>query len=321
MNVAFGSYAMNWRGKIQMNNDYLTRIFYIILMGFGFPIMRYMSVHFDTLNNNAVRFLSGGLLFMLICLFKFKDEIKKIIEKPVIILKLLLLGVFMTGNMYFFINGLKHTSALAGSIFGILAMPLAVIMAAIFYKDERERVKKVHFYVGSFFAVIGSLVFVIFGNSSGGGTDFFKGALFLSTAIFIQSIQNLIVKNVSKKLHAIVISASTAMFSGIIYLLLAVNTGTILKLQEVSTGLIIGLSLAGIYGMLTGMLLAFYIVQKQGIVTFNIIQLVIPLSTAIVGYFTLGERIGMYQGVGAVIVVFGCIIALKNTSVRKVNFY
>ena len=295
-----------------MNNDYFIRIFYIILMGFGFPIMRFMSIHFEIINNNAVRFLAGGFLFILICIFKFRDEFKKIKEEPILILKLLLLGCFMTGNMYFFMNGLKNTSALAGSIFGILAMPLAIIMAAIFFKDERDRVKQKNFYIGSILAVIGSLLFVIYGNKAGGSSDFLKGALFLGTAIFIQSVQNLVVKNVAKKLHAIVISASTATLSGIIYLTIAIQSGKIVQLSEVSQGLLIGLALAGVYGMLTGMLMAFYIVQKQGVVVFNILQLVIPLSTAIVGYFTLGEKINFIQGIGAIVVVLGCIFALKK---------
>lgn len=295
-----------------MNNDYFIRIFYIILMGFGFPIMRFMSIHFETINNNAVRFLAGGFLFILICIFKFRDEFKKIKEEPILILKLLLLGCFMTGNMYFFMNGLKNTSALAGSIFSILAMPLAIIMAAIFFKDERDRVKEKNFYIGSILAVVGSLLFVIYGNKAGGSSDFLKGALFLGTAIFIQSVQNLVVKNIAKKLHAIVISASTATLSGIIYLTIAIQSGKIVQLSEVSQGLLIGLALAGVYGMLTGMLMAFYIVQKQGVVIFNILQLVIPLSTAIVGYFTLGEKINFLQGIGAIVVVLGCIFALKK---------
>ena len=300
-----------------MNNDYIIRIFYIVLMGFGLPIMRFMSINFETVNNNAVRFLAGGFLFILICVFKFRGEFKKINKEPVLIIKLLLLGVLMTGNMYFFMNGLKYTSALTGSIFGILAMPLAVIMAAIFFKDERGRIKKKNFYIGSALAIAGSLLFVIYGNKVGGSSDFFKGSLLLGTAIFIQSIQNLVVKNVSKKLHSIVISASTATLSGIMYLAIAIRTGKVVQLSEVSGGLLLGLALAGIYGMLTGMLMAFYIVQKQGVVVFNILQLIVPLSTAIVGYFTLGEKINIIQGIGAMVVIFGCVFALREKEIRE----
>lgn len=299
-----------------MNNKNTMRILYIILMGFGLPIMRFMSMHFDTINNNAVRFLSGGFVFILISIFKFNGEFEKIKEEPILSFKLLLLGFLMTGNMYFYMNGLRYTSALTGSIFGILAMPLAVVMAALFYRDERGRVKQVNFYIGSILAVIGSLIFVIYGNKNGESSDFLKGALLLGIAILIQSFQNLVVKNVGKKLHSIVISASTATLSGIMYLSIAIQSGKITQLSEVGIGLLVGLALAGIYGMLTGMLMAFYIVQKQGVVIFNILQLIVPLSTAVVGYFTLGETINLIQGVGAVIVVLGCIFALKE---RKNN--
>ncbi len=299
-----------------MNNKNTMRILYIILMGFGLPIMRFMSMHFDTINNNAVRFLSGGSVFILISIFKFNGEFEKIKEEPILSFKLLLLGFLMTGNMYFYMNGLRYTSALTGSIFGILAMPLAVVMAALFYRDERGRVKQVNFYIGSILAVIGSLIFVIYGNKNGESSDFLKGALLLGIAILIQSFQNLVVKNVGKKLHSIVISASTATLSGIMYLSIAIQSGKITQLSEVGIGLLVGLALAGIYGMLTGMLMAFYIVQKQGVVIFNILQLIVPLSTAVVGYFTLGETINLIQGVGAVIVVLGCIFALKE---RKNN--
>lgn len=302
-----------------MNNKNAMRVLYIILMGFSLPIMRFMSIRFDTINNNSIRFLSGGLVFILISVFKFSGEFKKIKEEPILILKLLLLGLLMTGNMYFYMNGLKYTSALTGSIFGILAMPLAVIMAAIFYRDERGRVKQVSFYAGSILAVIGSLIFVLSGNSSGESSDFIRGALLLGIAILIQSIQNLMVKNVGKKLHSIVISASTATLSGIMYLSIAVQSGKIAQLSEVSGGLLAGLALAGVYGMLTGMLMAFYIVQKQGVVVFNILQLIVPLSTAVVGYFTLGETINLIQGAGAVIVILGSIFALRErkTIVKK----
>ncbi|AVI95847.1 eamA-like transporter family protein [Haemophilus influenzae] len=252
------------------------------------------------------------MLFVIICLIKFRSELKKIISEPKIILYLFILGIFMTGNMFFFINGLKYTSALAGSIFGILAMPLAIIIAGIFFKDERDRIRQKEFYIGGLLAIIGSLIFVINSSNNDGNTDFFLGAIFLFTAIFIQSIQNLIVKKVAKKINAVVISASTATISGVLFLCLAFNTKQIYLLQYVGIGMLIGLVCAGFYGMLTGMLMAFYIVQKQGITVFNILQLLIPLSTAIIGYLTLDERINIYQGISGIIVIIGCVLALKR---------
>ena len=139
-------------------------------------------------------------------------------------------------------------------------------------------------------------------------SNFTLGALFLISAIFIQSIQNLIVKNISKDINSIVISAVTATMTGIIYLLIAINTGRICQLYETSTAMVIGLVFAGIYGMM----MAFYIVQKQGVVIFNSIQLIVPLSTAIVGCFILDEKITLLQCFGAIIVIFGCVIALKK---------
>lgn len=295
-----------------MNNPNAMRVLYVILMGFGLPIMRFMSLHFDTINNNAVRFLSGGFVFILIAVFKFSGEIKKIKKEPILIFNLLLLGLLMTGNMYFYINGLKYTSALTGSIFGILAMPLAVMMAAVFYRDERDRVKQANFYAGSILAVAGSLIFVFNGSQTGESSDFLTGSLLLGIAILIQSIQNLLVKHTGKKLHSIVISASTATLSGILYLSIAIQSGKITQLSQVGAGLLTGLALAGVYGMLTGMLMAFYIVQKQGVVVFNILQLIVPLSTAVVGYFTLGETINLMQGASVALVVLGCILALKE---------
>ena len=52
-------------------------------------------------------------------------------------------------------------------------------MAAIFFKDERNKIKQKKFYIGSILAFIGSLLFVLYGNKVWESLDFLKGTLFL----------------------------------------------------------------------------------------------------------------------------------------------
>lgn len=287
-------------------------LLYILLMGIGFPLMRYMSLHFDTFNNNAVRFLSGGVFLLLISLCKFRHEWQKLRQAPQLLPRLLLLALLMSANMYFFINGIQTTSALTASIFGVLAMPLAIFVAALVYVDERQRLKNRTFYLGSLLALLGSLLFVLFAEPDGTNSDFIRGAIFLALAILIQSWQNVLVKSVAKQLHTLVISTVVATLSGVIFLLLALYRGSVTQLQQVSDALLFGLGLAGIYGMLTGMLMAFYIVQKQGIVAFNLIQLLIPISAALMAYGLLDETIRFYQFLSAAMVILGCALALRT---------
>ncbi len=302
-----------------MNNNYKIRVLYVLSMGIGFPIMRFMSINFETIINSGLRLFSGGLIFILIAVFKFRSEFRRFFYEPILILELFFVSCLLTGNTYFFISGLRCTSALAGSIFGVLAMPLSTTMTAIFFKDERDKAKKKNFLIGSIMAIIGVLIFVIYGSNNSESINFLAGAVFLGIGISIQSIQNLFIKKIARKLPVIFISSPIAIFSGLIFLTIAVHTGEVFQLKQVAPTMVMCLILAGIYGTLTGMLLATYIMQKQGVVTFYLLKLLVPISTAVVGYLTLGEKINIYQGIGAIIVILGCVIALKKKTYQKIN--
>ncbi|MBS9776127.1 MAG: DMT family transporter [Fusobacterium sp.] len=295
-----------------MKKDYSLGIVYIILMGIGFPITRFLSLNLAVVVNNGVRLLSGGILLLVIIIFKFREELKKLIYEPILIFKLLLLVCFLSTNMYFGTEGIKNTSALAASIFGILAIPLAVITTSIFFEDEREKVKDKNFFIGSILALAGSLIFVLYGSQGGESSNFLKGSIFLGTAICIQSVQNLVVKSVAKKLNALVMTTIISILSGILYLSFAIQRKEIFQLKEINQGLLIFLVLAGIYGVLSSMLIPIRIMQTQGVVVFNMFRLLVPLSTAVAAYFTLGEKINLYQGLGAIIVVLGCVLATRK---------
>ena len=89
----------------------ISAIVYILFMGFGYPLIRYISTFFNTINTNALMFLSGGTLFALVSFFKFRNELFKLKDNLWIFPRILLIGCLTAGNMYCFVGGLSKTSS------------------------------------------------------------------------------------------------------------------------------------------------------------------------------------------------------------------
>lgn len=291
----------------------ISAIVYILFMGFGYPLIRYISTFFNTINTNALMFLSGGTLFALVSFFKFRNELFKLKDNLWILPRILLIGCLTAGNMYCFVGGLSKTSALAGSIFGILSMPFSVIMAAIFFLDEREKVKELHFIIGGILALLGSFIFVLNGvHKSSYSSDFIFGIILLAGTVVIQVLQSFVVKGTAKHIHSMVISSCSSIFTSILFFTISISSGKIYELISAPTSKIGIVLLTGMYSIFVGMVMTFFIIQKQGVVVLNILKLTIPPATAIIGYLFLHEKITLIQGIGASLVLIGCIVALRR---------
>ena len=68
---------------------------------------------------------------------------------------------------------------------------------------------------------------------------------------------------------------------------------------------IIILIFAGVYGIFVGMLVGFSVIKQNGITTFNIIQLLTPITTAIFSYFIMKENISFTQFLGSSMILLG----------------
>lgn len=282
-------------------------------MGFGYPLIRYISDIFNPINTNAIMFLSGGTLLLLVATIKFRHEIIKLKNNLQLFLKLIIIAFLTAGNMYCFIAGLNKTSALAGSIFGILSIPFSTIVAGTLYLDEKKKLKELHFIFGSILALIGSFIFVFTGTYKiSSNSDFLLGIIFLIGTIIIQAIQNLIVKDITKYLHSIVISSCSSILTSILFFTFSIFSGNINELITAPPNKIIIVLLTGIYSIFVGMFISFFIIQKQGVIILNILKLLIPPTTAIVSYFLLNEKIFLFQSFAIILILIGCIIALKQ---------
>ncbi|GAB1658295.1 TPA: DMT family transporter [Mannheimia haemolytica] len=294
----------------------LINLLYIFGIGLNIVLLRFLSLHFDPLNNNGIRFLVGGFTLLFFILWRFRTSLSQLIKTPKLIAISLFVGLMMSANMYFWLKGVKITNAVTASIFGVLAMPFGVIIAAIFFQDERERIKSKAFWFGSILTIIGSLGFIWHGKTLSIGEGFILGSVFLFLSIIIRNIQNLVVK-FARELNVLTLSCVTSLTTSLSSLLLSQQAGKFNELFTAPNWLLFSLMVAGIYAIMIGMVLTFHIIQTQGLITYQVLELLMPVSTAIIAYILLDERISIVQMGFACIVILGSSIALKLVKYPK----
>ncbi|WP_156286068.1 DMT family transporter [Oceanivirga salmonicida] len=298
--------------RFNNKDNNILAIMYVIFMGFNYPMLRFLSTRFSVYSNNGLRFLAGGLFLLLISYMKYREYLKIVFKDKKMFLSIMSISILASIYMYFLMEGLKYTSSLSASIFGILGMPISLIMASFVFKDERKKVKNIRFIIGSIIAILGSFVFIFYSkNENAQSSNYILGYVFLMISILANSIQNIFFKIMSKKLPSIIIATMISLVMGIVFILLSYFTNSIYELLDASHILISFIMLSGIYGIVTGLLLSLKILHQYGIVVFNILQLLVPISTAVVAYVLLNESINVMQILSSLLIVISCTIALR----------
>ncbi|WP_067139046.1 DMT family transporter [Oceanivirga salmonicida] len=298
--------------RFNNKDNNILAIMYVIFMGFNYPMLRFLSTRFSVYSNNGLRFLAGGLFLLLISYMKYREYLKIVFKDKKMFLSIMSISILASIYMYFLMEGLKYTSSLSASIFGILGMPISLIMASFVFKDERKKVKNIRFIIGSIIAILGSFVFIFYSkNANAQSSNYILGYVFLMISILANSIQNIFFKIMSKKLPSIIIATMISLVMGIVFILLSYFTNNIYELLNASHILILFIMLSGIYGIVTGLLLSLKILHQYGIVVFNILQLLVPISTAVVAYILLNESINVMQILSSLLIVISCTVALR----------
>ncbi|MDO4698548.1 MAG: DMT family transporter [Pasteurellaceae bacterium] len=291
-------------------NPFTLNLLYIFAIGLNIVLLRYFSTQLDVLNNNGVRFLSGAVMLLIWVWFRHRQSLWQLLKQPKLLGIALLVGVLMCANMYFYLKGVAVTNSVTGAIFGVIAMPFGVLVAALFFDDERQKIRSLRFWIGCGLTLVGCLGFIASGKALNLSDSFWLGSLFLLCSLVIRNVQNLIVKFTNNKLNVFTLSCFTSFSTAFISLFFSVQTDKIGELQQLSPLFLASLLLFGIYAIGVGMILAFHIIQKQGIITYQILELLLPISTALVAYVLLGETISLEQTLFACLVMIGASVAL-----------
>lgn len=284
-------------------------LLYVFGIGLNIVLLRFLSQHIEPFNNNGIRFLAGGIVLVAFVWWKYPTAIRSILRSPKSMLIGIMVGAMLAANMYFWLKGTALTNAVTASLFGVLAMPFGVLVAAFFYQDERQRIRSKAFWFCSALTIFGSLGFVWQGQAISISDSFLAGSFFLLLSITIRNIQNLFVKSV-KSVSMFAFSCFTSLSASLTSLLLSAGNNTIAEFNTLPVWLIVLLIVAGIYATFAAMAFAFQIIQVQGLVTYQVLELIIPIATAVIAYFILGEAISLIQLGFAILVILGSSWAL-----------
>ncbi|MGX3020263.1 DMT family transporter [Ursidibacter sp. B-7004-1] len=293
-----------------LKNPLVINFIYVFAIGLNIVLLRYFSLQVDPLNNNGIRFSVGGILLLVFVWLKYRADFAKLTADPKLIIIGLSMGIMMCGNMYFWLKGAALTNAVTASISGVLAMPFGILIAGIIFQDERQKLKNGYFWIGSLLTIAGALGFVWYGKQIEIGDYFLLGSGYLLLSILIRNTQNLLVKFVKQQINVATLSCMTSLTAGFSSLIFSHQTGQLSQLSHISPVLLISLALVGIYAIAVGMVLTFHIIQKQGIITYQVLELLLPISTAFVAYLLLGETISIEQLFFASVVIIGAGMAL-----------
>ena len=281
---------------------------FLVLTSFAVPLLRYTSLLFSPITNNGVRFISGSIFLFIIALFRYKSKLLEFFPKErKIQLLLLCTSCLMSINMVFFIKGLSLSSAFTGSMFTTFGIPVTALVSMFYFPDERKKSFNIFFFTGMFICILGSLVFI---NRGGSDPQANAGTFYLFISVCSQVVLNNLIKHIAHQLPVLIIGLFNSFLTGASLLILAFLTGSIKELATADTHSIVVLIFAGVYGIFVGMMIGFSVIKKNGITTFNIMQLLTPITTAMVSYIIMKETITPPQFLGGMIILVGAYICI-----------
>ncbi|RDU70059.1 EamA/RhaT family transporter [Helicobacter cholecystus] len=218
-------------------------------------------------------------------------------------------GVFFGLDLVFFNLALHKTSIANVNLFASLVCFILVPIGAIFFKE------KIHldFILGSLISLVG--VFILIKGRGGESVatplgDFLAFLSMVCYGIFLSLVYGL-----RKRYDTLTLMSFASLGSIIVLLSIGIPMEGFSTPQDWHTlGMLIAISL---FGQVLGQGCFGYIMGKLDAQVSSLILLFTPMIAGLMGYFLLGEKLGVYEILGMVIIVLGIYIAKIREKKKK----
>lgn len=236
-----------------------------------------------------------------------RSQISKVSKKDMLLM--LCAGMLFGLDLVFFNIAIHKTSIANVNLFASLVCFILVPIGAIFFKEKI----RVDFVIGSLIALAGVFVLIKGRGGESVATPFGDFLAFLSMVCY--SLFLSLVYGLRKKYDTPVLMAFASVGSIIVLLTVGIPMEGFSFPKDAKTWWI--LLWIMIFGQLLGQGFFGYIMGKIDAQVSSLILLFSPMIAALMGYVFLGEKLGIYEIAGMVIIVCGVYIAKMKK--RKQN--
>lgn len=238
-------------------------------------------------------------LAMPVFFFLARAQIGKVDKKDMLLM--LCAGILFGLDLVFFNIAIHKTSIANVNLFASLVCFILVPIGAIFFKEKI----KVDFVIGSLVALAGVFVLIKGRGGESVATPFGDFLAFLSMVCYGLFLS--LVYGLRKKYDTPILMAFASVGSATALLAVGIPMEGFSLPKDAKTWWI--LLWIMIFGQLLGQGFFGYIMGKIDAQASSLILLFSPMIAALMGYVFLGEKLGIYEIIGMVIIVCGVYIA------------
>jgi drug/metabolite transporter (DMT)-like permease len=211
---------------------------------------------------------------------------------------------------YLLTEGIRQTSATLAALMGLLSIPIAGLLACLFFHDERRAVRNRRFLLGAGLAFLGALVVALGpGNLN---LTYSTGVLYIFAATVLYVAAALLSKRLVRNIHPLSLATLCCCWSSLLFLGGTLLRGDITQVAEVPGKVVFWLIFSGVVGLTAGVAINFALVKRRGIITVKVAELAIPLFTGLWSYLWLNEELKGVQILGGCVVALGCATLLSS---------
>lgn len=238
-------------------------------------------------------------LAMPVFFFLARAQIGKVAKKDMILM--LSAGIFFGLDLVFFNVAIHKTSIANVNLFASLVCFILVPIGAIFYKEKI----KIDFVIGSLIALAGVFMLIKGKGGESVATPFGDFLAFMSMVCY--GIFLSLVYGLRKKYDTPILMAFASIGSIITLLSVGIPMEGFSLPKDAKTWWI--LLWIVVFGQLLGQGFFGYIMGKVDTQVSSLILLFTPMIAALMGYVFLGEKLGVFELVGMLIIIFGVYLA------------